>query len=121
MRLTDHRLLDLALGALEEVAAACHHRPVPRSRALALVLAYLASNGRGSRAPYDSFWRAVAHPRPQDRWAGANAALNAIYLAAGRKRDLDLISLYEARARKTLSEPSKSQFLGSLLESRAER
>jgi hypothetical protein len=89
----------MALGALEEVAATCHHRPVPRSKALALVLAYLASRGRGVRSPYDSFWRSVDHPRPQDRWSGANASLNGIYLAVGVKRDMAVVSIYEASAR----------------------
>lgn len=102
MRFSEQRLVDMALGALEEVAATCHHRPARRSAALRLVLAYLASRGRSDRRPYRSFWQSVAHPRPQDRWAGANAALNAIYLAVGRKRDIDVVSLYEERARATL-------------------
>ena len=100
MRLTDERLTEMALAALEEVAALCHDRPVPRSKALALVLAYLASRGRPARSPYDSFWRAVDHPRPQDRWSSVNASLNGIYLAVGVKRDLDVVSLYEQRERR---------------------
>lgn len=95
----DSKLTDMALAALEEVAALCHHRPVDRSRPLAVVLAYLASRGRGDRNAYDMFWRSVAHPRPQDRWGNVNAALNGIYHSAGRKRDLAVVSEYENRAR----------------------
>jgi hypothetical protein len=99
MRLTDHRLTDMALGALEEVAARCHHAPVPRSAALRLVLAFLASRQPCGRHAFDSFWRAVDHPRPQERWGCANAALNGIYGAVGRKRDTAVVSRYESAAR----------------------
>jgi hypothetical protein len=110
MRLTEKRLVEMALAALEEVAATCHHRPVPRSKALALVLAYLASRGRSVRSPYDSFWRAVDHPWPRDRWSGVNASLNGIYLAQGVKRDVAVTSLYEDRARKAHSAPNGERF-----------
>lgn len=100
---TDARLLGLALDALEEVAAAAHVAPVKRTWALRLVLAFLASHARhGSPAPrwpFDRFWQALAHQRPQDRWANVNAALNAIYLAVGEKRDLQRVTLFEQRAR----------------------
>jgi len=39
MKVIDSRLDDMAFGALEEIAAICHHRPVEKSRSLALVLA----------------------------------------------------------------------------------
>lgn len=103
MRLTDARLVDLALGALEEVAATCRYRQAERSWALRLALAYLASRSRSDRAPYDCFWRAVRHARPRERSAGVNAALNAIYRRADRRRDIEIISLYEERARKAHS------------------
>jgi hypothetical protein len=106
MRLTPDRLTDMALGALEEVAAHCHHAPVPRSKALALVLvlAYLASRQPCHRTAFDSFWRSVDHYRPQDRWAGVNASLNGIYLAIGRKRDTAVVSRYESAARERFLE-----------------
>ena len=53
MKLTDSRLDDMAFGALEEVAAICHYRPVERSRALAWVLAYLAGRTASDRLPFD--------------------------------------------------------------------
>jgi hypothetical protein len=99
MRLTEDRLVDMALSALEEVAAHSHHEPVPRSKALALVLAYLASRQPCRRHAFDSFWRAVDHPRPQERWGCMNAALNGIYGAVGRKRDTAVVSRYESAAR----------------------
>ena len=80
-RIDERDLIDMALLALEEVAASCHVGPVPRTRALAMVLAYLASRRpQSTREPFDSFWRAVSDQRPQDRWAQVNAALNGIYL-----------------------------------------
>jgi hypothetical protein len=103
-RLTPDRLTDMALGALEEVAAQCRHAPVPRSKSLALVLAYLASRQPCRRAAFDSFWRSVDHRRPQDRWAGVNASLNGIYLAIGRKRDTAVVSRYETAARRRFLE-----------------
>ena len=102
MRLTEKRLLQMALSALEEVAAACHYRPVSRSKALARP-AYLASRGRGVRSPY-SFSRSVGHPRPQDRWSSVNASLNGIYLAAGVKRDTAIVSIYETARAKSMPE-----------------
>ncbi len=95
----DSKLVDMALVALEEVAALCHVRKVERSRALAVVLAYLASRGEGDRHPYDLFWRACGTAGPKERWSYVNSALNGIYRAAGRKRDLAVVSLYEKRAR----------------------
>jgi hypothetical protein len=86
MRLTEDRLTDMALAALEEVAALCHHRPVPRSKALALVLAYLASRQPCDRHFFDAFWRATIAERPRDRSAIVNANLNGIYRQVGRKR-----------------------------------
>ena len=101
--MSNQRLLTLALEALEEAAAAAHDGPVKRTWALRLVLAFLASRARhGSPAPrwpFDRFWQALAHEREHDRWANLNAALNAIYLAVGEKRDMQRVSLFERRAR----------------------
>ena len=100
MRLTVSRLDDIAFGALEEVTAICHHRPAERSRALALVLAYLANRTGSERSPFDRFWQSIVGPRDHDRWQEVNASLNAIYLVAGRKRDVAVVSAHEDRARK---------------------
>jgi hypothetical protein len=102
--IADSRLVASALDALEEVAAATHEGPVKRTWALRLVLAYLASRARhGSqpaRWPFDHFWRSIATVKQQDRWGNTNAALNAIYLAVGEKRDRKRVSLFEQRARR---------------------
>ena len=100
MKLTDSRLDDLAFGALEEVAAICHHRSVEHTRAIVVVLAYLANRSGGERWPYDLFWRSITKPRQHERWQAVNASLNSIYLAADRKRDLAIVSAHEQRARK---------------------
>ena len=61
-RLTHERLQALALDAIEEAAAASHIGPVPRTRALALALAWLLRLGKGDeqlpRWPFKSFWQA---------------------------------------------------------------
>jgi len=101
--LSEERLLTIALDALEEVAASAHDGPVKRTWALRLVLAFLASQSRHGRPPprwpFDHFWQNVVHHREQDRWANVNAALNAIYVAVGRRRDVQRTSLFERRAR----------------------
>lgn len=99
MRLTDERLTDMALGALEEVAALCEHRPLPRTGALRLVLAYLASRQPCDRHFFDAFWRGVAMERPRDRSATVLASLNGIYRQVGRRRDTAVMSVYQKRAR----------------------
>jgi hypothetical protein len=99
VHVSESRLVDMALGALEEVAAHCHAEPFPRSKALALVLAFLASRQPCRRDAFDFFWRSIEHPRPQDRWGSVNSALNGIYLAVNRKRDTAVVSRYEQRAR----------------------
>src|SRR5437868_3732117 len=101
--LSEQRLITIALDALEEAFAAAREQPVKRTWALRLVLAFLASRTRhGSppeRWPFDNYWRALEHPRPNDRSASLNAALNAIYLAVGEKRDVQRASLFEQRVR----------------------
>ena len=103
-RLAEDRLIELALMALEEAAAAAQVAPVRRTWSLRLALAFLASRRRhGSAAPrwpFDHFWRALPHAREQDRWANLNASLNAIYLTLREKRDLSRVSTFEAAARK---------------------
>ena len=105
-RLTDERLTAMALSALEDVAANCHAQRVPRTRSLAVVLAYLASRAQGRREPYDLFWRGLGTPRDRERWAYVNSALNGIYRAAGIKRDLRVVSRYEKYARDRLTQQS---------------
>lgn len=101
--LSEERLVSIALDALEEAAATAHDGPVKRTWALRLVLAFLASRPRHGepppRWPFDHFWQALAHHREQDRWANVNAALNAIYVTVGQRRDVQRVSLFEKRAR----------------------
>jgi len=101
--LTEDRLVAIALDALEEAAASAHDGPVKRTWALRLVLAFLASRSRHDkpppRWPFDHFWQALVHHRQQDRWANVNAALNAIYVAVGQRRDVQRVSLFERRAK----------------------
>jgi hypothetical protein len=101
-RLGSDRLRQLALEAIEEAAAASHIDPVPRTRALALALAWLRHWGTDDVLPlwpFKSFWEALGNERLHDRWSAVNAAVNAIYLAVGVPRPLAVISNFEGRSR----------------------
>lgn len=81
-----------ALLALEEVLHECRYRPVLRTRALGLALAYLWSLRRGDSRDYAQFWREVASDNYVLRFGAADQALDRIYVAVGRKRDEDVSS-----------------------------
>jgi hypothetical protein len=102
--ISEQRLIRLALDALEEAAAAAHHAPVFRTWGIRLALAYLASRerhgGSGARWPFDQFWKYLPEQKQQDRWANLNAALNAVYLSVGEKRDWQRVTLFEQRSRR---------------------
>ena len=95
-RIGPEQLRQLALEAIEEAAAASHLGPVPRTRGLALALAWLLYYGKEGetlpRWPFESFWEGLASERPHDRWSSVNAATNAIYLAIGKEREPEFIS-----------------------------
>jgi hypothetical protein len=97
-----NQLRKLALETVEEAAAASHLGPVPRTRGLALALAWLLHYGKEGetlpRWPFEAFWRELATERLHDRWSGVNAAVNAIYLALGQERDRERQSEFERAA-----------------------
>jgi hypothetical protein len=103
-RLTPDQLTQLALDAIEEAAAASHAGPVPRTRALALALAWLLHFGKDGdpppRWPFESFWEGLASEREHDRWSALNAAANGIYRALEIPRDRERISAFESRMRR---------------------
>ena len=102
-RIDQDHLRQLALETVEEAAAATHLGPVPRTRGLALALAWLRHRGADTVLPlwpFKSFWEGLASERPHDRWSAVNAAANAIYLALGAPRDPAVISLFEGKQRK---------------------
>jgi hypothetical protein len=103
----DH-LRKLALEAVEEAAAASHLGPVPRTRGLALALAWLLHYGKEGetlpRWPFMAFWRELAAERQHDRWSAVNAATNAIYLALGEQRSRELEPAFEQAAREPRTE-----------------
>jgi hypothetical protein len=101
-RIGSERLSKLALEAIEEAAAASHLGPVPRTRALALALAWLRHWGSDDVLPlwpFKSFWDGLAAEREHDRWSAVNAATNAIYAALGRQQSLEQTSAFERSAR----------------------
>lgn len=81
------QLRRLAPEAIEEAVAASHSGPVPRTRGLALALAWLLHFGKEGetllRWPSESFWKGLSNEREHDRWPAVNAAANAIYLVVG--------------------------------------
>lgn len=102
-RIGPDQLRQLALEAIEEAAAASHLGPVPRTRGLALALAWLLHYGKEGEAlprwPFEAFWRELATERLHDRWSGVNAAVNEIYLQLGEHRDPKCVSAFESRLR----------------------
>lgn len=94
----------LALDAVEEAAAASHAGPVPRTRALALALAWLLHFSKASdpppRWPFESFWKGLSSEREHDRWSAVNAAVNAIYLNLEMARSSERQSAIEGRVRR---------------------
>ena len=84
------------------MAAQAHAGPVCRTWALRLALGYLASRApEGHHAmawAFGTFWRSLKDSRPQERWSTMNAALNGIYLAVDRRRDLSVVSDFERAA-----------------------
>jgi hypothetical protein len=102
-RLTPDQLTQLALDAVEEAAAASHAGPVPRTRALAVSLAWLLHFSKAGdpppRWPFASFWEGLSSEREHNRWSAVNAAVNAIYLNLGLARSSERQSRVERRAR----------------------
>lgn len=90
--LSPERLRLFALDALEEAIAEAELRPVRRTWALRLALAYLASLHPRNWAhgePYRDFWRALALPSAAVRIRALEQALLTIYAWADVKRDRD--------------------------------
>lgn len=98
MQISETRLVNLALRALEEAAAEAVYAPVQRTIGLRLALAYLASHKECERWPFDSFWQALLTVRQKDRSAGVVASLNGIYLQLGIKRCQEMSSKAERDA-----------------------
>lgn len=105
VRPTRDQITVIALAALEEVAASCRYGPQPQTRGLAVALAFLAHVAeRSDRRWYDRFWRSLRIDCDIARPAEASAALNGIYNAVGRARDIGVISRFERSARATFQD-----------------
>ena len=92
----------MALSALEEVAARCRNEPQPQARGIAVALALLAYVSKSSdRYHFDRFWRALRTECRDTRGAEASSALNGIYKAVGRRRELEVISAFQQAARES--------------------
>ena len=99
-RVDEQQLVNMALTALEELAARSRHRPQERTRGIALALAFLAHVAKSREQwPYNQLWRSLDEPDRGIRSARVSAALNAVYLQLGRQRDLTVQSAFEQLAR----------------------
>ena len=88
----------MALAALEQVAPQCRHGPHLQTRPIAVVPAYLAHVSHAQdRCPLDQFWRDMKVDC-RSRAAKVSAALNAIYEAFGRRREIEVMSAFEREA-----------------------
>lgn len=101
LRLDNDRLTAMALATIEEVAAHCKYTPQAKTRALAMVLAYLASrmHSDAGRFPFDSFWKSIDWAEPIGRDTNVQAAVNGIYRALLVDRGADRREMFEQRAR----------------------
>jgi hypothetical protein len=116
-RIGPEQLRKLALEAIEEAAAASHLGPVPRTRGLALALAWLLHYGKEGdtlpRWPFESFWQSLSNERQHDRWSAVNAATNAIYLALDVRRGTEVISHFERSMRDIPNGAGRAPAMGS--------
>lgn len=86
VKLTEHALNHIALKALEQAAASAKYKPLERTYAHRLCLAYLASRSGPERWQFDQFWAALIQPDDKIRTADLTRCLNAIYLRLGLQR-----------------------------------
>jgi len=67
MRISQERLIFLALAVVKEAALACRPAPLTPSLGLQLALSFLWAHSKGPRFPYDDFWKAVRDPGSPDK------------------------------------------------------
>jgi hypothetical protein len=100
--LSHHYLTRLALDAVEEALAEAQFGPVPRTRAIRVVLAYLAWR---ATAPdelqwiFESFWRDLQSDDRTGRWECLNGSVNGLYRTVGVKREIERTSHIETKVR----------------------
>lgn len=80
------RLPLMALEALEEIGECAREGRPPRTKTVALCLAYLCSLHGGDRWPFYEFWRWLDCEDRNIRSANVQRCLNAIYLHVGVDR-----------------------------------
>lgn len=62
MRISQRRLVVLALAVLKEAASACGPAPMTPSLALRFALRFLWAHSTGPQLPYDDFLKAIQNP-----------------------------------------------------------
>ncbi len=104
-RVEDQKLLYMALAVVEEVAARSAYAPQPRTRGLALALAFLASRTTGpARYPFDQFWRTVQLAGLNDRRQLLRLYADTIYKQLGCEPDIKLRHAFEQLVREEIGD-----------------
>jgi len=106
MRISQERLIFLALVAVKEAVQACHDAPIRPSRALRSALSFLYAHSKGPRFPYDDFWHAIQDPglpdkhesaRAYARFSNAGSGLKGIIRSVGMPETPDFYHLLSAQ------------------------
>ena len=108
--LTPERLRQCALDALEEALADAELKPVRRTWALRLALAYLASlHPRiwSASEPYRDFWRALSLEPRTARRRRLEQALGTIYSWVDVKRDRERVAVIKDRVHAAGDDPQR--------------
>ncbi len=90
MRFDGGKLQAKALLALEEAVQECRYRRPRRTFALRFALAWLWSQARCEREPFDALWRVLGDERSPWSFSAADGALLRIYRALGVERDEEM-------------------------------
>lgn len=104
MRISRDHLTFKALVALYEVAQQGYRGPVPQTRSLRFLLAYLYSVGRDDRSFIDQFWQTcqITPPGPQpgyQRGTYLNTCWQAIARSAGVTPDMEFMERIQSGGR----------------------
>ena len=83
MRISEDKLVHLALLAVEDAAEQARPAPIRRTFGLRLALAYLASRQDCERWPFDQFWQWSVHADDNGRRMHIIGSLNGIYRQLG--------------------------------------
>ena len=85
MRISQERLIFLALAVVKEAALACGPAPLNPSLSLRLALSFLWAHSKGPRFPYDDFWKAIRDPGLPNKHESMQQCLRTTNASSGLK------------------------------------